>query len=277
MNIDITISNTKIMIGKEISLEESKKIMFEILKSVDQCCRQNGLKYSLDWGTLLGAVRHKGFIPWDDDIDLMMPRKDFNQFLKVFKDEKFDVLSNEDPKWGWNYTRICDKKSIVVFGPNSERIRKHGLWLSIFPIDGIPDSSDEWVVQQKKINFYHNLCRLKRSGWTNSGGCIRNISKMVARVVLAPIPMRYLAKKEEHWLSICSNQKTKMSFQRDIDYHIRPAYYFDEVVDLEFEGGKFMAIADYHKYLTDEFGDYMQFPPVEKRVPSHGYVAYYKD
>lgn len=262
---------------KEVSLEDSKKIMFEILKSVDKCCRENGLKYSLDWGTLLGAVRHKGFIPWDDDIDLMMPRNDFNQFLKLYNDKHYDMLSSNDPKWGWNYTRVCDKGTIVVFGPNAEKIREHGLWLSIFPIDSIPDSKEEWLVQKRKIDFYHGLCRLKRSGWTKGGDFFRNIGKLLARIVLKPVSMCYLAKKEEEWLSKYSELRTENSFQRDIDYHIRPTKYFDKTVDLEFEHGVFMAISEYHQYLTDEFGNYMQFPPIEKRTPSHGYIAYYKD
>ena len=261
---------------KEITLEESKKIMFSILQSVDKCCRQNDMKYSLDWGTLLGAVRHKGFIPWDDDIDLMMPRKDFDLFLKVYKNDRFDVLSNDDPKWGWNYIRICDKDTIVVFGPNAEKIGEHGLWLSIFPIDGIPDSTEEWLAQKKKIDFYHGLCRLKRSGWTKGGPLVKNIGKKLARIALKPVSMHYLAKKEEKWLSKYSDVKTENSFQRIMDYHIIPTKYFDKIVDLEFEHGMFMAISDFHQYLIEKYGNYMQLPPEKERVPQHGYIAYWK-
>ncbi len=264
------------MIGKEISLEESKKIMFEILKSVDQCCRQNGLKYSLDWGTLLGAVRHKGFIPWDDDIDLMMPRKDFNQLKKIFVNEHYDVLTNDDPLWGWHYIRICDNSTVVFFGPNAERIRQHGIWISIFPVDNIPDNSGEWSSQQKKINFYYGLCRLKRSGWTKGISIIKNIMKMVSRCLLKVVPLTYLAKKEEFWMCKNNSKNTKESYTKIIKFYKRPSYYFEKIIDLDFEGGKFMAISHYDEYLRSLYGDYMQFPPEEDRVPRHGYKAYFK-
>lgn len=261
---------------KEVSLEDSKKIMFGILKSVDSCCRLNGLKYSLDFGTLLGAVRHKGFIPWDDDIDLMMPRRYFNQFLKLYNDDHYDMITNDDSNWGWHYVRVCDKNSIVVFAPNSERVSEHGIWLSIFPVDGVPDSSEEWKVQQRRINFYHSLCRLKRSGWTIGGSIIKNIMKLIFRWMLIPVSLKYLAKKEESWMSKYSFEKTEKVFTKVINYYVRPSCYFDKVIDLDFEGNKFMAIADYHQYLTSVYNDYMTPPPASERVPKHGFTAYWK-
>lgn len=261
---------------KEVPLNEAKRIMLRILQSVDKCCRENKINYSLDWGTLLGAVRHQGFIPWDDDIDLMMSRKDFNKFRCVYSDKNYDMLTNDEPEWGWNYIRICDKTTEVVFGPDTERIKRHGLWLSIFPIDSVPDDPHEWKCQQLQINFYHALCRLKRSVWTKKG-MTKNILKACLRWLLSPISMCYLAKKEEKLLSKYSSKRTVMAFQRDIDYHIRPTKYMDAYVDLEFEDGHFMAIASYDNYLKDEFGDYMTPPPIEQRVPSHGYKAFYID
>lgn len=261
---------------KEISLEDSKKIMFKILKSVDACCRQYGLKYSLDWGTLLGAVRHKGFIPWDDDIDLMMPRSDFNQFIKLFKDDNYDVLTNDDIEWGWHYIRVCDKSSIVFFGPNAERIRQHGVWLSIFPVDKIPDNPKKWSTQKKMINFYHGLSRLKRSGWTKGGSPIKNFAKMISRWLLHPLSLRYLGKKEECWMCKYNSEITTNSYHRVIEYSERPSNYFDRVVDLEFEGDRFMAISKYDEYLKLLYGDYMTPPPESERVPKHEYTAYWK-
>ena len=261
---------------KEISLEDSKKIMLEILKSVDCCCRQNDLKYSLDFGTLLGAVRHKGFIPWDDDIDLMMPRRYFNQFLKLYNDDHYDMITNDDSNWGWHYVRVCDKNSIVVFAPNSERVSEHGIWLSIFPVDGVPDSSEEWIAQQQRINFYYNLCRLKRSSWTKGGNIIKNIAKIISRWILFPISLRYLAKREEFWMCKHSFKKTEKVFTKVINYYVRPSCYFDKVIDLDFEGNKFMAIADHHQYLTSVYNDYMTPPPASERVPKHGFTAYWK-
>ena len=78
---------------REISIEESKSIMIKILESIDKCCRENNIEYSLCWGTMIGAIRHHGFIPWDDDIDLTMSRDDYNRFLEVYNDEKYGVYT----------------------------------------------------------------------------------------------------------------------------------------------------------------------------------------
>lgn len=78
---------------KLISFEESKIIMLDTLKSIDKCCRENDINYSLAWGSMIGAVRHHGFVPWDDDIDLMMSRKDYNRFLEVYNDPRFDIYT----------------------------------------------------------------------------------------------------------------------------------------------------------------------------------------
>lgn len=262
---------------KEVSLDESKKIMLKILKSIDSFCRENNLNYSLNYGTLLGAVRHKGFIPWDDDVDLMMPRKDFDIFVNNYQDDKYDVLTNKDPNWGWNYLRICDKSTIVIFDSDSEKIKQHGLWVSIFPIDNVPDNKENWIKQKKQMNFYHNLSRLKRSGWTSGGGVIRNSAKFLFRWILKPIPLDYLAEKEKRIMCKYNSVKTKFVFVRVMLYHEIPSSFFEEFVNLEFENNMFMSIAKYDEYLKLEYDDYMQLPPKEQRVPIHGYKAYYKE
>lgn len=262
------------MNGKKLSLEESKKIMFDILKSVDACCRKNGLNYSLDWGTLLGAVRHNGFIPWDDDIDLMMPRKDFDRFSEVFSHNKYKILDKNNPNWGWHYIRVYDSDTLVDFGPDAEKISKHGLWLSIFPVDGVPDNHYLWNKHKRKIEFYHGLCRLKRSGWTHGEFFIRNFIKALARVVLSPISLQFFAKKEDNLYRKYSECKTDYLFQRCDQFQVMPSALFDRYIDVLFEKEYFKCIAEYDKYLRLTYGDYMQLPPIDKRSPKHGYTAY---
>lgn len=258
---------------QKISLNESKKIMLNILLSVDKCCRENGLYYSLDWGTLLGAVRHHAFIPWDDDIDLLMTRKEFSKFLLVYNDKNYDLITNKDSNWGWHYIRICDKTTIVEFSKDSENIRKHGLWISIFPIDHVPNDSRLWAKQKKVIMLWYSFCRIKRSKWT-SNGFGKNIIKAIARVILKLVPIQYFAKKEENCMCRYDDEKSLKSFVKVTDIFEYPSQIFDSYTQLSFEGHKFMVVTKYDEYLRMKYGDYMQLPPEAERVPKHKYIAY---
>ena len=259
---------------KELSLDDCKKILLKILISIDKCCRDNNIKYSLDFGTLLGAVRHNGFIPWDDDIDLMMTRENFIKFKDTYNDDKFDFISPEQENWGWHFIRVCDKSSVVKFDEEVENVPKHGLWVAIFPIDKKPDDEKKWKSQMKKIDLFSLFGRVKRSRWVSSHGLFRNTSKLFMRVLLSPIKMICLSKKVDKYLSAYNSYNASFSFQRGLLYHIFPTSWFDNYIDIEFEGHKFMAISHYDEYLRQEYGDYMKFPPKEKQVPKHEYEAY---
>lgn len=258
---------------KELSPEESKSILVEILESIDSCCRNNHISYSLAYGTLLGAVRHHGFIPWDDDIDLMMKRDQLDLFIKCYDDSRYDLISNDDPEWGWHYVRIADKRTILEFQNSYERVRPHGLWVAIFPVDNAPDGEGEWQKMKKEIQFYTNLGRFKRSRWAPTG-FVRNILKALMRILLVPVSRVKLAKLEEKKMKTYNNTVTSRCFNRVIKYQLMPSYFFDSIIDLDFEGKKYMGISCYDEYLRNEYGNYMQFPPVSDRVPRHDYKVY---
>ena len=101
---------------REISFDESKSIMIKILISIDKCCRENNIKYSLCWGTMIGAIRHQGFIPWDDDIDIMMPRDEYNRFLQIYHDSDYGIYTPEASKNCIQIiSKIYDKRTRVFF------------------------------------------------------------------------------------------------------------------------------------------------------------------
>lgn len=265
---------------KEISFEDSKRIMLDTLKSIDKCCRENNINYSLAWGSMIGAIRHHGFVPWDDDIDLMMSRKDYNRFLEVYNDPRFD---NYTPYKNKNCIQLLTKvyrKDTKIFLNNYKKKSFFGLWISIFPFDNAPDEElEKW--EKTIINllrFYHYKVSLFLD--VNSFRRLRrNVAKFFLKIPVMPFSSFYLAKKTERILTKYNNLKTKNICLWDSDNYTRLLYFpselFDEYIDVDFAGVKCRIIKGYDKFLRMYYGDYMQLPPEEKRVPSHNYKAYY--
>ena len=140
---------------KEICLEELKKIELEILIYIDKVCKENGLRYSLCDGTLLGAVRHNGFIPWDDDIDIMMPRPDYDKFLDVLRhnENRFKILSSEQEDYYYTFSKVVDSETMLdeyMYQP----IADMGVYVDVFPLEGMPSNS---AARKKHFNRLHRL------------------------------------------------------------------------------------------------------------------------
>ena len=122
----------------EIPLEELKSRQLEILTRIDKFCTEHNIQYSLAFGTLLGAIRHKGYIPWDDDIDIMMLRSDYNRFISLFYDEQLRVLSIEnESRYILPFAKVVDNNSILIEQSTMEL--PLGIYVDIFPVDNIPD------------------------------------------------------------------------------------------------------------------------------------------
>ena len=263
---------------KQISFEESKHIQIKTLEIIDKCCRENGIKYSLTWGTLIGAIRHKGFIPWDDDIDLMMKRDDYERFLRCFNEPYYKLHYFKKNKfWHQFLTKVTDERTVVVF--NYRKTGTFGLWVSIFPIDNVPDDGiEEW---KKRLHKKATLFRLRTAIWRNDTSLSRNILKMFFRGLLSPFSSYRLGMSVEALLKENNNKQTKQVCLWDGGRGVTafcyfPSELFDYYIETEFEGKNYMVIREYDKFLRDYYGDYMQLPPVESRVPLHDFKAYYR-
>lgn len=261
---------------KEISIEESKSIMIKTLESIDKCCRENNIKYSLCWGTMIGAIRHHGFIPWDDDIDIMMPREDYNRFLQVYKDSEYGVYT---PKRNENciqiITKIFDKRTCVYYHNHPKSL--FGVWISIFPYDNAPDENlKQW---ERMRDFWLTLYHIKTTRFFSTNSIKKRGGKVLLKLLTLPFSSFWIYNRVETCLTKFNDRQTKSICIWFGTPYMRFRYFpkelFEEFVDVNFESIKVMIIKGYDECMKQTYGDYMQFPPESERVPKHNYKAYY--
>lgn len=260
---------------REITVEENKKIALDILIKVAEFCDKNNITYFLTDGTLLGAIRHKGFIPWDDDVDIMMPRNDYEKFLQIFKDQgnlKLATPYDEEPLT--YFTKIYDDTTIKDEGIKYGKRGPIGVDIDIFPMDGYPDDEKEFLKDYKKRKRLLSLAYI--SLFNRKVKSIKDFVKIMLRKFLNTKKLlnKYcrIAKQYDYNRSnlvgihaVCDGLRCR--HKKEI---------FSEKVKIEFEGHKFWAPKDYHQFLTDKYGDYMTPPPKEKQVTHHEFKSYVK-
>jgi len=265
---------------REISVDETKLIMVRILESIDKCCRENNIKYSLCWGTMIGAVRHHGFIPWDDDIDIMMPREDYNRFLKVYNDSRYGVYSPRNNKNCVQIiTKIYDKRTSVYFHNHPKSI--FGIWISIFPYDNVPDENlNKWKL---KRTFWMSLYHFKTARFLTTDSFLMRTTKALTKAIVFPFSSFWLYEKLEKCLTEFNDIQTKRVCiwtgvgRTKTTFIIFNKEWFDECMDIDFENQKTRIIKGYDQFLRFRYGDYMKFPPEQERIPKHNFKAYYID
>lgn len=262
---------------KNISIKESKKIQIEILIHVDSLCKKNNIKYFIDYGTLLGAVRHEGFIPWDDDIDISMPRKDYNKFIKLFKqtNSKYKLLSLEtDDKYYNNFIKIFDSSTKIIDNRNYKTYES-GIFIDIFPMDTFNDKA---VINKcYNLESFKLLSFSKRKNINYQDSKIKDLIRSTVWLLLKPISPRLFAKKIE--ISIKKYQDDDGQYIAFIpsklkEKEIFKTNLFEELIELKFENLLLPAPKEYHKILTQYYGDYLKLPPKEQQVNIHEYSAY---
>lgn len=281
---------------REISIEEVKEIQLRILIDVQKFCIHNNLRYYLAGGTLLGAIRHKGFIPWDDDIDIIMPRKDYMIFNKMYnyKNDRYKVHSVfNDNEWGSTFAVVEDVRTKKIYDDfnNSYDI---GVCIDVFPTDGSPNNLFERRIYWNILNFFSRIAILSVQKFKVSRHYVDRETvcgelKTYLRTVIKflAIPIARLTKTIN--LNLLIN-KIAMKFDVDESKYIGvstfPHYGYKECVEATgflkiekrmFEGELFNTPYNYDEYLSNLYGDYMKIPPKEKQVSHHNFKAYWKD
>lgn len=261
---------------KELSIQDVHGTLLNILRDVDCFCAENNLVYYLAYGTLLGAVRHKGFIPWDDDIDICMPRPDYERFIKLFPSEKgrIQVVSHKlDPNYPFYYAKVHDISTVVI--ENSNYNYKMGVYIDIFPIDAMPTSKKDQDSYMKKFNFYRDIYNIKSFKFRKGRKMMKNIILLCSKLITPFFSKKYLTNKldqishtydysESDLVSIAASIDQRLIFEKKI---------FSNGIKLKFEDIEASVPLNYHEILKRNYGNYMVLPPEEKRL-SHHCMAY---
>lgn len=265
---------------REVTTEELKAIQIDILDEVHAYCVQNEIPYSLSYGTLLGAVRHKGYIPWDDDIDIMIPRKYYNYFIQHYKGNNTKVISFETHSdYYLPFAKVYNPKTLVV----EKVVCKpcYGVNIDVFPIDAMPSSVTEIKTLAAKKQQWNKILLIKNGKFTRPYPILKLVIARIYQCILKIIPTRVVLKKLDSFsrtyegtdcpmagIFAPTDNKVKWIVAKEV---------FEAFTELAFEGKMYHAVSQFDKYLAAIYGDYMRLPPVEQRVTHHGFVAYWKD
>ena len=263
---------------KEIKLENLKQIQLEILIRVHDFCTSNGINYSLSSGSLIGAVRHKGYIPWDDDIDIYMLRPDFERFEKEFSDPYLRIMSpNADAKCIYPYGKVYDSRTVLIENVDNS-MDCMGVNIDVFVIDSVPDNIRERNHLFRKNKILDDIIRFKTIRFRKGRSFLKNVSLFFGKLFFYPVSLKRIITTKYN-LCIPYNPYSKDICNVMAGNGIKaciPINYMDNFVNIEFEGKTFRCMKEYDKYLRLNYGDYMQLPPVEKRVSTHNFKAYWK-
>lgn len=264
----------------ELTLDELKKIEFDILKHFDAFCKEHNIRYFLAYGTLLGAIRYKKFIPWDDDVDVLVPREDYERLLKIYEDNaKYKLFAFEkDGVFHYPFAKLCDlsTRKILPEFRNSDAIP--GVEIDIFPLDCWHSSYES--AQKEAKSIYKEISFLQASQLKKSPvkkrfkSLLWQIVSIYAKICTDKYFNKRIVKKSK------ANNKDNPDFVGSKSWCIYgergiiPAEAFADVILVEFEGEMFPAPVGYDTYLTCLYGDYLPEPPKEKQKTNHCFVAY---
>lgn len=278
-----------------ITEEELKKLELGILKDIASFCEENEIRYYLCGGTLLGAIRHEGFIPWDDDIDIIMPRPDYMKFLELYNSRDSIYRCNSifnRPDWYSSFAEVEDTRTVKRYKGFSQK-EIHGVSIDIFPMDGSPASERERRRFWKVSNI---MARIATLSW-QSFSISRHFNDQNVKMPLLRTLVRTLVKFTvipiaRLFRPFDFNRKVNLrGMMYDVDnsefigVSVFPHYGYRECIHAngflqpikrKFEGELFNTPADYNEYLSNLYGNYMILPPEKNRVTHHDFEAYWK-
>jgi len=266
---------------KILSNQELKEKELNILLYFQKFCQKHNLHFYLSGGTLLGAIRHHGFIPWDDDIDVCMPREDYDRLIGIYSnnDQKYCLRSEELGNFTAPFAKIVDTSTWIdsqfTLDDNNSQ-----LWIDIFPVDGLPESLEEVKDIYKKCNFYRRIFLITDAKLGEGKSAFHKYSKYI----LKPLSLLYGKKRCVEKIEQIAQkyQYNQCKYVGAITWGLYGAgermlkSEFEKQVMVEFEGHKFPAFSCWDSYLHGLYGDYMKLPPVEKRQ-THDMKVYVKE
>ena len=262
-------------------MNDLQKKQLDILKEFIRVCKKHNLHYFLVGGTCLGAIRHKGFIPWDDDIDVGMPRADFDKFMLLqdeFKGTPLFIQNYKtDSKYIYNFAKLRDSSTTFIEDFYANHRINHGVWIDIFPIDGMSYEEKEskklaYKIRHVWFNIYlaylPALRRTVRKETWFKDICLNIVAGLFYVFDIAHYRNKYI----DRYVRKIDYDKAKMVgnyFGFNMKKEAMPKEWFDEYIEVDFEDIKVSVLKEYDKYLTKLYGNYMKYPPLDKQVGHH--------
>lgn len=256
---------------KKLTLPQMQALQLDMAKSIHNICEANGIKYFMVSGTLLGAVRHKGFIPWDYDIDFGMRREDYDKFVAVCKagalGDKLVLINHETfGEFEFPITRIG-----AVSTYSYDSMRDHikdckNIYVDIIPFDNVPDDEKSRIAHKKEINRLRKIIYY-RTGYKYNGSIIKRIAAVIRSRLFKLISLSSLIDSYEKQLRLYDDTETALcgalSGRYDYDKEAMPNEYFEKRILMPFEDTYLWGLERYDDVLTHLYGDYMLLPPKE--------------
>lgn len=270
---------------KQMATREIQNVALGVLKGFDAFCREKGIRYWLAEGTLLGAIRHRGFIPWDDDVDVCLPIEDYNRLVAEYRDsDKYKLFAPARGNCFLTYARLCEMKDTHFAASTKWSDEECGVGIDIFPVYSCPDDGNEYDVMMRKLEDLTKNCFWRgRSVYAhglrlgkfrhNPFGFAKDVFHNLARIIRytwmgSP---KYFQRKYAEFTKIQKSYDNRDSlhcyfsgvfFDRRFQWQKR---WFEKLIEVDYESEKFFVPADYEELLTHRYGDWRTPPPESER------------
>lgn len=268
----------------DISIRDVQKVELDILIELDRVCKKHGIKYQLFAGTLLGAVRHKGFIPWDDDIDVCLLRKDYDKLLEVCKIELnplYFLQNYETDKFSnYHFSKIRKNNTIFKMKSSKDTNMHEGIFIDIFPMDNVRPESFLGEVHRKFCNFIFIIISsmIKSRCYDAKNLLVKNV-RLLLYYLMKLFPRKFIHSLGDKAFCVFNQEDTDYvacltngaSREEYNNFMVKKDTFYD-LIEWEFEEHKFPIPKEYDYVLTKNYGDYMTPPPLEKQKPHHGII-----
>ena len=265
---------------KTISIEDARDLQVQMLHYIDHVCTQNDIEYYLFGGTMLGAIRHKGFIPWDDDIDIAVKREDYQRLLDKLEkgSEIYETMYFEkNSDYYYLIGKLVDKRTSII-EKNYKTIDALGIYIDIFPLDYLPENKIEKKKIVDKVFFYRSI--LYYSVFTKDQFRRASTRRKFCCILSKIYGTNRAIRKADWWCKCIKQPQAKYIIdlvgmpRKDI---LVDKSVFDESIRVPFEDGEYPVPVNFDRYLSASYKNYMELPPEKDRVLKHELKAFWRE